>query len=76
MVVEAPLRSSCLTTAQWDATYDRPLMAVPGPVTSTASAGFHRLLRARTARLVTGAGDVTELLEEHGQTHSSWSASR
>ena len=71
MVVEAPLRSSCLTTARWATAYDRLLMAVPGPVTSTASAGCHRLLRAGTAQLVTGASDVTELLERHDNTRNS-----
>ena len=38
------------------------VMAVPGPVTSAASAGCHELIRARGAALVTGAADVLDLV--------------
>ena len=40
----------------------RPLGAVPGPVTSAASAGCHRLLREYDAVAVTGADDAWELV--------------
>ncbi|OZB89721.1 MAG: hypothetical protein B7X41_01290, partial [Microbacterium sp. 14-71-5] len=35
---------------------------LPGPITSTASAGCHRLLRDYDARCITSVADVRELL--------------
>ena len=46
VVVEAAARSGALNTASHCVGLDRPLMAVPGPVTSAASEGCHRLIRA------------------------------
>ncbi|MFS0867297.1 DNA-processing protein DprA [Microbacterium sp. 179-B 1A2 NHS] len=62
VVVEAGWRSGSLNTAGHAAALGRALGAVPGPVTSAASAGCHRLLREYDARCVTGADDVRELL--------------
>ncbi|GAA5154299.1 DNA-processing protein DprA [Microbacterium pseudoresistens] len=62
VVVEAGARSGSLNTAGHAAALGRPLGAVPGPVTSAASAGCHRLLREYDARCVTSASDVRELL--------------
>lgn len=62
VVVEAGWRSGSLNTAGHAAALSRPLGAVPGPVTSAASAGCHRLLREFDAQCVTGAEDVRELL--------------
>lgn len=62
VVVEAGWRSGSLNTAGHAAALARPLGAVPGPVTSAASAGCHRLLREYDARCVTNADDVMELL--------------
>ncbi len=62
VVVEAGWRSGSLNTAGHAADLGRPLGAVPGPVTSAASAGCHRLLREYDARCVTSAADVRELL--------------
>ena len=45
IVLEAGMRSGSLNTAGHAAALGRPLGAVPGPVTSPASAGCHRLLR-------------------------------
>ncbi|MCM3778976.1 DNA-processing protein DprA [Microbacterium hydrocarbonoxydans] len=61
VVVEAGWRSGSLNTAGHAATLGRPLGAVPGPVTSPASAGCHRLLREYDARCVTTAEEVREL---------------
>ena len=36
----------------------RPVMAVPGPVTSSQSAGCHQLIRDGHATCVTGAADI------------------
>ncbi|MBU5422751.1 DNA-processing protein DprA [Cellulomonas hominis] len=62
VVVEAAWRSGALSTAARAGELLRPVGAVPGPVTSMASAGCHRLLRDGAAVCVTGVDDVTELL--------------
>src|SRR5204862_5960845 len=62
VVVEAALRSGALNTARHARDQGRPLMAVPGPVTSVQSAGCHEIIREWGAICVTSAGDVTELL--------------
>jgi len=60
VVVEAALRSGALNSAKHARELRRPLMAVPGPVTSDQSAGCHELIREAGALLVTGARDVIE----------------
>lgn len=62
VVVEAGWRSGSLNTAGHAATLGRPLGAVPGPVTSAASAGCHRLLREYAATCVTTADEMAELV--------------
>ena len=59
VVVEAALRSGALSTAHEAERLDRPVLGVPGPVTSGASAGVHRLLRSG-ALVVTSAAEVIE----------------
>jgi DNA processing protein len=61
VVMEAGWRSGSLNTAGHAAALERPLGAVPGPVTSAASAGCHRLIREFDAVCVTGADDIAEL---------------
>lgn len=61
VVVEAGWRSGSLNTAGHAAALARPLGAVPGPVTSAASAGCHRLLREYDAVCVTTGAEVAEL---------------
>jgi len=62
VVVEAGRRSGALNTAKHTADLERPLMAVPGPVTSQLSAGCHLMIRDWGATLVTAAAEVTETL--------------
>lgn len=62
VVVEAGARSGSLNTANHALALERPLGAVPGPVTSVSSSGCHRLLRESGAVCVTSADDVMELL--------------
>jgi DNA processing protein len=62
VVVEAAQRSGALSTARHARDQNRPLMAVPGPVTSDLSAGCHDIIRNWGAVCVTGAEDVIELL--------------
>lgn len=61
VVVEAAWRSGALSTARHAAELLRPVGVVPGPVTSAASAGCHRLLREGVAICVTDVGEVMEL---------------
>jgi DNA processing protein len=71
VVVEAAVRSGALATATRALDLCRPLMAVPGPVTSAQSAGCHEILRNAGAVLVTGAADVMDLAFPVGEATSS-----
>ena len=62
VVLEAGWRSGSLNTAGHAASLGRPLGAVPGPVTSAASAGCHRLIRDFGAVCVTSADEMAELM--------------
>ena len=66
VVVEAGLRSGAANTAAWAQALGRAVCAVPGPVTSSSSAGCHVLLRAG-AELVTRCEDVVELVGRVGE---------
>ncbi len=66
VVVEAAWRSGAASTAREAAELGRPVGAVPGPVTSPASAGCHLLLRDG-AVCVTEAGEVVELVSASGE---------
>lgn len=61
VVVEAGSRSGSLNTANHANQLGRPVGAVPGPVTSAASAGCHRLLRDHNAECVTNADEMAGL---------------
>ncbi|MBT2499738.1 DNA-processing protein DprA [Agromyces sp. ISL-38] len=65
VVLEAGMRSGSLNTAGHAAALGRPLGAVPGPVTSPASGGCHRLLREYDAVCVVDAGQMAELVGDH-----------
>ncbi|MFN8226341.1 MAG: DNA-processing protein DprA [Mycobacterium sp.] len=67
VVVEAGLRSGAASTASWAHAMGRPVCAVPGPVTSSASAGCHQLLRRGTSTLVTRAGEIVEIMGRMGE---------
>src|SRR4029079_15053864 len=66
VVLEAAVRSGALHTANWAAGLGRPVMGVPGPVTSAPSAGVHQLIRARDAVLVTCGEEVLEVVGPMG----------
>jgi DNA processing protein len=63
VVVEAAVRSGALNTAGHCGRFGRPVMIVPGPVTSAASAGVHDYLfkNPETCRLVAGVDHVLEV---------------
>ncbi|WP_336208209.1 DNA-processing protein DprA [Nonomuraea sp. LPB2021202275-12-8] len=61
-VVEAALRSGALNTATHAMSLGRHLAAVPGPITSTQSAGCHKLLREQKAVCVTSPEELIDLV--------------
>jgi DNA processing protein len=62
VIVEAGSRSGALAVARHAHDLGRPVMAVPGPVTSGLSDGCHQLIRSGLSTLVTRASDAAELL--------------
>ena len=67
-MVEAAPRSGARSTARHAGELFRHVMAVPGPVTSTLSAGCHQLLRDRPDTvLVTKADEVLEQVGPMGE---------
>ena len=58
VIIEAAERSGTLATARHASDLARPLMAVPGPVTSAMSAGCNALIRDQRAACVTSAADI------------------
>lgn len=62
LVTEAGVRSGTLNTAGHGAELGRSLGAVPGAITSAASAGCHKLIRDYGASLITNEADLLELL--------------
>lgn len=67
VVVEAALRSGALNTATWADGLSRPVMGVPGPVSSAPSQGVHHRIRTGAASLVTSPADVLELVSGLGE---------
>ena len=61
VVVEAPMRSGALGTAQLALDYNREVFAVPGPVDQDTSRGCHHLLR-QGAHLLETADDILQVL--------------
>lgn len=61
LVTEAGVNSGSLNTAGHAAQLGRSIGAVPGPVTSAASAGCHKLIREYDATLITSVRDAREL---------------
>lgn len=62
LVVEAAFRSGSLRTARDAAELLRPVMAIPGPITSPTSEGCHRLIGERAAEVVTSVADALEFV--------------
>jgi DNA processing protein len=63
VIVEAGLRSGTLNTARHARQLGRPVLAVPGPVTSAQSAGCHQLIRDySTTHLVGSPAAITAVI--------------
>ncbi len=67
VVVEAAARSGSLSTARYARDLLRPVMAVPGPVTSAMSTGAHQMIVDGDADMVTGPAGVLELVGHIGE---------
>ena len=69
VVVEAAARSGARNTAKHSSVLGRPVMAVPGPITSAMSAGCHELLRRDDDRaiLITSVDDVLAVVGSIGE---------
>lgn len=67
VVVEAAARSGAASTARRCRQLGRPLMAVPGPVTSAASVGTHELLRAEDGAAARLVCTVEHVIQEVGR---------
>ncbi|MDP3893343.1 DNA-processing protein DprA [Nocardioides sp.] len=65
VVVEGAVRSGAINTAHWTTNLHRPVMGVPGPVSSAASTGVNQLIRLGQASMVTTAQDVITDLVNH-----------
>ncbi|OHV23972.1 SMF family protein [Parafrankia soli] len=63
VLVESGRWGAAFATARAAHRYRRPVLVVPGPVTSHLSAGPHALLRDGSARLITSAADVFAALD-------------
>ncbi len=67
VLVEAALRSGALNTVRWAEQMSRPVMCVPGPVTSYTSRGVHQCLRRGGATVVTQGSEVLEAIGAMGE---------
>ena len=63
VVIEAALRSGSIRTARDAAELFRPVMAVPGAITSPTSAGCHALIADRKAELVSSVEEIVRMVE-------------
>ncbi|MFV0427877.1 MAG: DNA-processing protein DprA [Arachnia sp.] len=62
VIVEGAARSGARNTVAWAASLGRPVLAVPGPITSSLSTTPHRLIRDGEATLVASAAEVNALI--------------
>ena len=62
VVVESGIRGGAMSTARIAAAYDREVMAVPGRVNYEYSEGTTRLIANTTARLITCADDLIDIM--------------
>jgi DNA processing protein len=66
VVVEAGARSGAANTANSADALGRPVLALPGPVTSKNSVGCHGMVRSGQAVLVTSTAEIVEALSPLG----------
>lgn len=62
LLIEATEKSGSLITADWAIRMGKPLLALPGNVTSRISKGTNRLIGQNKAQMVTEVTDVLKVL--------------
>lgn len=62
IVVEAAYKSGAIRTARDSAEIFRPVLAIPGPITSPQSCGTHNLISDRIAELVASPSEAREII--------------
>lgn len=67
LIVEAAFKSGAIRTALDTVKLLRPVMAIPGPISSPLSAGVNRLIAERVAELVTSVWQIEEIVGAYGQ---------
>ncbi len=73
LIIEARLNSGSLVTARIAGTQGKKVFAVPGPITSSQSAGNHWLLQNNKAILVTCSSDILDINESsNGNQLNLW----
>jgi DNA processing protein len=74
LVIEAGDKSGSLITADWASKLNRRIFAVPGPISSSVSAGTNYLIKMGIAELVTSPDDIigASKVEQNGdkQNHN------
>jgi len=63
LVVEAAEKSGTMTSVRWAKKMDRPVLCVPGLITSRVSEGANGLIKSGEAKMVTGVEDILEILD-------------
>lgn len=72
VLVEAGLRSGARSTVSVAVALNRPVGALPGPVTSMVSAGCHEEIRAGRAQLITDAAEAADLCGDIGKDMAAY----
>ena len=67
LIVEAAYKSGAIRTALDTVKLLRPVMAIPGPISSPLSAGVNRLIADRVAELVASSWEIEEMVGAYGQ---------
>lgn len=68
LIVEAAFKSGAIRTALDTVKLLRPVMAIPGPISSPLSAGVNRLIAERVAELVVSSWEIEEIVGSYGQS--------
>ena len=73
VVVESPEKGGSIITADLANSYNREVMAIPGPVFSISSKGCNHLIKNQKAHLMSDIGDLFRLMnwEENEQTKTA-----
>ncbi|ALD20850.1 DNA-processing protein DprA [Hymenobacter sp. DG25A] len=69
VVVEATRKGGALITAELALSYDKDVLAIPGPLNSLASEGCHELIKASKAALYSEPRDLEQLLNWDAALH-------